>query len=175
MQINWISLYGLLAVVFLAACSPAELDMPNDFSLVFSWDTGALPPQYCYRYVIAIGPGPQGEFAYAPGLGGDDTGMWVTPLDISTADLRALFDRFDQIGLFGRKWKSAQIRLGGSSTSLVITAFGMDHFVPATSTLEGADLQTAQEALDFIRTFVPQRIWDEMDARQAVYEESWKD
>ena len=159
------------------ACTGREIEMPEDFSLSFSWNTGSLPPQFRYDYVITIGPGPQGEFDYVPGYGDEgDPARWVTPFSVSAEDLQILYAYFNGNGFLENNWdKNVRERVGGSTTSLIIFAFGREYFVPSVGALEGTELTRVKNAHDFIRGFVPQAIWSEMEERQAAYEASQSD
>jgi len=168
------------ALIFLllsvSGCVFADAEMPDDFSLVFSWNTGALPPAYRYDYVITIGPGEQGEFDFIPGYGdGNDPNRWTTAFEVTNADLQALFTYFQENGFFNKKWGGGIDRVGGSTTSMTLTAFGKDHPVPSISSLEGADLNKVENAQSFIRGFVPDAVWEEMEARQQAFESSQPD
>ena len=175
MRVFWLVLLGTVLLLNTAACSNADLKMPEDFSLVFAWDTGALPPEFRYDYVITIGPGAQAEFEYVPGYGDkNDPDFWVTSFEISEYQLISIFEYFNNNNFFRTKWKSGEIRVGGSNTSMIITAFGKDTRIPSISELDGEDLRKVQAAHEFVRQFVPQGVWDEMERRQVEYESRQK-
>jgi hypothetical protein len=167
----------LLVAVVMAGCAAAEMEMPDDFALTFSWNTGSLPPKYRYDYVITIGPGAQGEFDFVPGYGDEnDSNRWVTPFDVTEENLQALYTYFRDQGFFDTRWGINDIeRIGGSTTSLILTAFGKNHPIPSISALDGANLSKVEDAQDFIREFVPDAIWEEMAFRQAAFEASQSD
>ena len=176
MRAIWMVMIGLFACSLLSGCAKQDPQMPDDFSLSFSWSTGTLPPQYRYDYVITIGPGTQGEFDYVPGYGdANDANRWVVPFSISEEQLQEIYAYFLQNGSFNTKWKSGQMLIGGSTTSLILTAFGKEHQVPSISELEDADRQKVENAQNFIRGFVPQTVWDEMNKRQAAFEAVYPD
>ena len=68
------------------------------------------------------------------------------------------------------QWSTGQPLLGGQGTSLVITASGKEYRVPSISVLTRSEREKVDEIIEIIRGYVPQAIWDEMDARQAAFE-----
>lgn len=168
---------SFLLIVLMAGCATAAVEMPDDFSLTFSWNTGTLPPAYRYDYVISIGPGAQGEFDFVPGYGDEnDSNRWVTSFDVTQEDLQSLYAYFSDQGYFDVRWRGNDVeRIGGSTTSLILTAFGKNHPVPSISALKGAELSKVEDAHDFIRFFVPDTVWEEMETRQAAFEASQLD
>jgi hypothetical protein len=167
----------IFMAVLMTGCATTKAEMPDDFALTFSWNTGTLPPRYRYDYVITIGPGAQGEFDFVPGYGDEnDANRWVTSFDVTQEDLRALYAYFRDQGFFDARWGNNDLeRIGGSTTSLILTAFGKNHPVPSISALDGANLSKVEDAQDFIRQFVPDAVWDEMDFRQTAFEASQSD
>lgn len=168
---------SIVLILLIIGCTSMPAEMPDDFAITFSWNTGSLPPRYRYDYVITIGPGAQGEFDYVPGYGEEnDPNRWVTAIAITQDDLQTLYVYFREQGFFDAKWvKPEAERIGGSTTSLILTAFGKDHLVPSISALEGTELNKVEAAQDFVRLFVPDAIWEEMEARQAAYEAAQTD
>ena len=164
----------IILMVLMVACTAAKVEMPDDFALTFSWNTGSLPPEHRYDYVITIGPGAQGEFDYVPGYGDEnDENRWVTSFAVTEDDLKTLYAYFRDQGFFNTKWGNPDTeRIGGSTTSLILTAFGKDHPVPSISALKEADLDKVTDAQDFIRQFVPEAVWAEMEARQDAFKAS---
>ena len=158
------------------SCGTKELQMPDDFSLSFDWNTGALPPKYHYAYVITIGPGAQGEFEYNSGY--DSSGKsnrWIAPFTLSEDALEELYRYLKDQDIFRASWKTGRGLIGGSTTSLIITAYGKEYQIPSISELEGTDAIMVEAAMDEIRRYVPDSIWEEMNDRQTRYEESYQD
>ncbi len=177
MRVYSILLILIMVLFSISGCGPDEVEMPADFGLSFSWNTGSLPPEHRYDYVITIGPGPQGEFDYVPGYGGvDNEKRWVTSFDVTQEDLRTLYTYFRDQGFFDTRWRKNDIEwIGGSTTSLILAAFGEEIRVPSISTLDGADLSKVKSAQTFIRGFVPQSVWDEMERRQEAFKADYLD
>jgi hypothetical protein len=157
-------------------CGVKEPKMPDDFGLSFYWDTGALPPKYHYAYVIKIGTGAQGEFEYMSGYdSSSESNRWITPFAMSKDALEELYKYLENQGIFRAYWKTGRGLIGGSTTSLVITAYGKEYQIPSISELEDADRILVEEVMDTIRGYVPESIWKEMNAHQTQYEESFED
>ncbi|MDO9546327.1 MAG: hypothetical protein Q7J07_06210 [Pelolinea sp.] len=162
--------------VLTVGCGGKQSPMPEDFGLSFNWNTGTLPPQYRYEYVITIGPGMQGELDFIPGYeGAQDSERWVTPFEISREELENLYAFIADNDLLRARWNTGRELIGGSTTSLIFTAFGKEYQVPSISELEGKDKQLVESAMDAIRGVVPEMIWEEMNDRQVQYENSFKD
>jgi hypothetical protein len=173
----FVLILSLTAMSVVCGCAQQDPFLPDDFSLSFSWNNGSLPPQYHYDYVITIGPGPQGEFDFVPGYEDEnDPNRWVVPFTVSEGQLQEIFTYFNERGFFGEKWKiTGEPMVGGSSISLILTAFGLEHRVPDTNTLESEDRLRVEMVQDFIRAYVPETIWEEMQVRQQNYEAGYSD
>lgn len=57
---------------------------------------------------------------------------------------------------------------------MIITAFDVDTRIPSISRLETGDRNSVESAQDFVRTFVPQSVWDEVDIRHERFMEENK-
>ena len=168
----WKVIVSFLLIGSICACIPQDAQVPDDFALTFSWNTGTLPPQYRYDTVISIGPGLQGEFDYVPGYGGaDDPNHWVASFEIVEADRQSLYTYLREKDFFSGEWKTEQGLIGGSTTAIIITAFGKDHHIPSISDLDGNARKKVEAAQDVIRSYVPVAIRAEMEARQKAFED----
>ncbi len=163
-----------LLVVF-SSCARMPDQYPSDFNVVLNWDTGALPPVYHYQYSITIGPGLQGKFVYSHGYIEDNPDAWVTSFDLTSNDLQSLYDYLKQNDIFRNQWKMGQPLLGGQGTGIVITASGKQYQVPSVSEVDSSEWDQIEQAIEEIGSFVPQSIWDEMNARQLTYEQQNSD
>ena len=153
---------------------PAE--RPQDFSLTLEWNTGSLPPQYTYMYVISLGPGLQGRLEYRPGYDPNDTSrQWVTAFSVSEQQMKELFFYLQNQDMFRSNWKKGELMMGGSGTSLILNAYGKEFHVPSISEVDHTEFARVDAAIEAIRALVPQTIWDEMDARQAEYEDHYEE
>ena len=161
----------IISVLMVIACSQLPAEMPQDISLTLEWNTGSLPPQYTYRYVISLGPGLQDKFEYRPGYDPNDTSrQWVTTFSISEKQKEELFAYLQTQDIFRSKWKNGDLRYGSSGTSLILNAYGKEFHVPSISKVDRTEYAQVDAAIEAIRALVPQTIWEEMKVRQADYE-----
>jgi len=161
--------------VLTIGCGGSLEGRPEDFGLTFYWDTGALPPQYRYQYVITIGPGTQGELDFVPGYEkAQGSERWVTSFEISSEALEGVYSFFTDNGLLRARWKTGRGLIGGSTTSLIVKAFGKETRIPSLSDLMEEDKQLIMGAMDAVREVVPEEIWDEMNARQMEFENNFQ-
>ena len=162
--------------IIIMGCEANDLQMPDDFSLSFDWNTGALPPKYRYAYVITIGPGPQGEFEYISGYdSSNESNRWVTSFPLSKEKLGELYSYLENQDILRTRWNTGRGLIGGSTTSLILTAYGKEYQIPSINELKDADKILIEEVMDEIRGYVPDSIWDEMNNRQTRHEESYLD
>lgn len=161
----------LLALIVLSACSKPAAERPPDFSLVFEWDTGALPPQYHYAYVIRIEPDGTGELVYSPGYEPlTQPGAWRAAFTLSPDQMDHLFALLRGGNMLRSDWQTGQPLVGGQGTRISITADGNTYVVPSVSVLSQSERETVEKVMEGIRSFVPAGIWEEMEARQSQFE-----
>ena len=176
MRIIFWLLFIIGTALSLIGCSGLPAQMPEDFSLSFDWNTGSLPPKYRYSYVITIGPGPQGEFEYILGYSGKDPSeQSIVDFSITEERMNELFQFLNTMDIFRSRWDTGRELIGGSTTSLIITAFGKEYHVPSISELEGADKELIGNVMEKIRGYVPDDVWEELNANQTLFEERFQD
>lgn len=159
------------AALAVSACAKTPSERPEDFSLSLDWNTGALPPQYHYRYVITIGPGVQGEFVYQPGYEEEEhINLWEEDFMLSDVQLDDLYAYLSNQNVMRTGWNTGNRLIGGSNTAVIINAYGKEYHIPSIAELKDADRDLVERVIDEIRSYVPQEIWDEMDARQKTHE-----
>ncbi len=170
-------LLGLAAITVLTAgCTQVPAEMPDDFGIKLEWNTGALPPQYTYMYTVTIGPGQQGKLEYRPGYDPeDDTHFWSADFTPGKNQMAALYDYLQENDMMRTKWQKGQVLLGSSGTSVTLTAYGKTYLIPSIAELDKDERIRAEAAMDAIRSLVPQELWEEMEARQAAYEEAFEE
>ena len=161
----------LMISILISACLKPSSQRPSDFSLTFEWDTGALPPQYHYAYVIRIQPGSQADFTYAAGYEPlTQPDAWQAKFNLSESQLDALYAYLLENDMLKSGWKTGQPLLGGSGTRILIQAQGTAYEIPSISILDKSQRQSVEELMDYIRALVPDTIWQEMEKRQAQHE-----
>ncbi len=163
----------LIISLFFAACTRVPAERPPDFSLSLYWDTGSLPPKYRYEYVIAIGPGNQGQLVYQAGYDtADESLRRVSDFTLADERLDELYTYLNEQGVFTTRWKIGRKLIGGSNTSLIVTAFAREYRLPSLVEFSDEQRTLARETIEGVATFVPESIWTEMDAFQEAYEQS---
>jgi len=175
MRIRRLGGMGMLLLIILGACLSSSSNRPDDFSISFYWNTGSLPPKYHYKYVITLGPGLQGEFEYQPGYDQDQAYFWSTTFSVSESAFDDLFSTLQQESILKSRWNTGEGLIGGSTTDLIITAYGKEYHIPSIHKLKTLDQARVETAMDAIRAVVPQSVWDEMEARQTAYENTFGD
>lgn len=165
-------IFSMMIIILLAsACSKPAAHRPSDFSLNFEWDTGALPPQYHYAYVVRIGSDNHTDFTYSPGYEPlTQPDAWQVKFDLTANQLNGLYALLLENDMLRSSWQTGQPLLGGSGTRLAIQADGRVFEVPSISVLDKTQRQTVEIVMDHIRTLVPDDVWREMEARQAQHE-----
>lgn len=149
--------------------TPNPLDTrPTDFSLVYEWQEGSLPPPYHYEYTITIDPTGQGQIVMVPDYSFSNPPTWTETFTITPAALDQLYRLLIDKGLFAQGWQAQQDPpVGGSFDSLHVTAHGRQITVPSfviqTQANAAEDIATAARAL------VPQPIWDKLNTQREQY------
>ena len=165
------SIWLFLAVIALSACAKPSAERPSDFSLAFEWDTGALPPQYHYAYVIRFEPDGRGELVYSPGYEPlTQPDAWRAAFTLPPAQMDDLYTLLREGNMLRSDWQTGQPLVGGQGTRISITAEGKTFVVPSVSVLTQSERETVENVMEGIRSFVPAGIWEEMEARQARFE-----
>jgi hypothetical protein len=166
----------LICILMIVACRQLPIERPQDFSLTLEWNTGSLPPQYTYMYVINLGPGLEGELDYRPGYDPNNTSQqWVTSFSVKEKQMEELFAYLQSQDMFRSKWKQGEVMEGSPGTNLILHADGQEFHVPSISELDRNEFVLVDNAIEAIRALVPKTIWDEMDARQMEYETNFEE
>ena len=82
---------------------------------------------------------------------------------MSEAELDKLYQYLQASGVFGERWETGRPLLGGSTTSLIVTAYAKEHHVPSTAELKEGQREQAKALIEGVRAFVPMEIWDKME------------
>ena len=171
MKISKLILCSIILELIMAGCQKTSTTMPADFSFVYQWNTGSLPPQYHYSYEIKVYPAGQGQFTYQHGYSGEDAlPEWQTSFTVKISQLDDLFRLIKEKDLFRSQWAEGELSIGGSSSDLDIISAGKEHRLPNDAAMITTDRQSVQEVFEQIKALVPQSIWDEMQTRQEQYE-----
>ncbi len=163
---------SLIALTFLtigppgATAAPArDTDRPpDDFAVVYHWQTGTVSPLYCYSYDVTIKAGGQGEVAIVPGYTPEGDTVWNEPFTVSPAEREKLYRALVEKGLFKIAWKSMdRSLLGSGSESLTVKADGKTVEIPANLVPECEG--PAQDIFSMVKGMAPQSIWDGLQPR----------
>jgi hypothetical protein len=177
MKIRATHLAALLAMLVVSCATIARItptpmpdQRPDDFSVLYEWSEGSLPPPYHYEYSITIGPGPTGQVVMIPDYPSDTTPRWTEPFPVSTPELDGLYATLRDGGMWSTAWEAMQDPpVGGSSDSLTATAFGNTAEVP--SFVVTGQTDAAEAAAAAVRALVPQEVWDRLETQRQKYQE----
>lgn len=152
------TLLSITAAFTLGACASAPhlpTDRPDDFSVIYGWSTGSLPPQYHHSVRLDIAPDGSGSLRGASAYGQGPTETWAFAL--SPTDLDALYADLHAAGLF-RSWsEDGDPPIGGSSWWAEAKARGQTVEVPPFVVRGQGDAKMAVE--DILRSAAPAEVW----------------
>jgi hypothetical protein len=162
------------SLILLAGCTvvnptPDTLtERPADFTVVYEWQEGSLPPPYHYEYTIKIEPDGQGEIIMLPDYDTDATPYWVEPFAVTPTALDQFYRLLIDKGLFTQSWRAqSDPPVGGSYDSLQVTAHGQQIKIP--SFLIAAQAAAAEDMAVAVRALVPPDIWNKLNAQREQY------
>lgn len=166
----------ILSIAALASCTPKTAATPSDFSLVLTWETGALPPEYTYSYEVIIGPELEGTLAYQFGYDGEDeANTYSSDFSLTQEQFDDLYTFFQKQGMIRSEWEEGEIMVGSPGSSLTLTADGETYQIPSLSELDGEDYTLMEEAIEKIEEAVPAELWEEMETRRQTYETEYEE
>jgi hypothetical protein len=171
-----VALLTLLAGCTFMIPTPGEQTRPDDFHLTYRWQEGSLPPPYHYEYTITISstgqvsPTGQGEIVMIPDYDFNEPPTWTEAFTADAEQMDTLYSTLVANGLLSQRWRAqGDPPVGGSSQSVTAMARGQTYaipsFVPASQENAAANIAAAIEA------FVPQAIWDKLEAQREQYME----
>jgi hypothetical protein len=166
-------LFFLFIVIALAACTPDVNGMPADFSVELAWNTGSLPPEHTYNYIINIGPEMQGVLEYQFGYGDStNNNSYSEEFQITQEVIEQLY--YDLQDMFREDWEVGETADGGPASSLTLSAYNTHYHIPSLSKLSSDDYARMDAAIETIRNAVPVELWQEMQTRQQNYEKNYE-
>lgn len=141
---------------------------PGDFTVLYEWQEGSLPPPYHYEYTIDIQPDGQGEVTMIPDYPSDTVPTWTEAFTVEQAKLDELYQLMVDKGMFSTKWQAQDMPpVGGGSDSLTVTAQGSDFHIPYFVIVRQAT--AASEIVSAVAALVPREVWDKLDAQREQY------
>jgi hypothetical protein len=149
--------------------TPNSLDTrPADFSLVYKWQEGSLPPPYHYEYTITITPDGQGQIVMVPDYSFRNPPSWTETFTVTSTALDQLYRLLIDKGLFTQRWQAqSDPPVGGSFDSLQVAAHSQHITIP--SFVIPTQANAAQDISTAVRALVPQTIWDKLNAQREQY------
>lgn len=139
---------------------------PPDFSLIYHWCEGAMPPPYYYEYEIHIGTGEQAKIVFSPDYPQHDTPVWEYRFQVSQNIIDDIYAQLENNNAMRTDWPVIEDPpIGDSLNWLTFTANNTEYKIPL-------HLQSPQEIEAIyadIRATVPRKIWDDLMTCQAEY------
>lgn len=164
-----------LVLIFSSGCamsfsSPAPRKVPDDFKLNYSFDIGALPPEYHYAYEIEILKNGDGQVKFHLGYGEAGNPAFDESFTLTPEQVAALYQTLWQAGVFTNNWKPNEMPpVGGSSTSLTVFNHGQTFIIPAFP--EKGDREQLEALYQQIHDLVPTVLWDQFEIAQRQFEQ----
>jgi hypothetical protein len=141
---------------------------PDDFHITYEWQEGSLPPPHHYEYTITISPTGQGQIVMIPDYSMNEPPTWTETFTASVEEMDALYSTLVANGLLTRRWRAQDSPpVGGSSQS--VTVLVRDRQIVIPSFVLSAQESSAAAIHAAIEAFVPQAIWNKLDAQREQY------
>lgn len=168
----WLVLALFIGVVSGCSLIPARDDppeaRPEDFSLVYKWSEGSLPPPYHYEYSIKVGTDGAGEVRMLPDYEYSNPPEWVEEFRATPAQLDEFYQSARAAGFFSTRWETEEDPpVGGSSESLAVTASGKEYLVPWS--VPPDQQEEARALFEAVNRLVPAEIWASLESRRLKY------
>jgi hypothetical protein len=143
-------------------------DRPEDFSVLYEWQEGSLPPPYHYEMAMRISPDGQGEVTLVPDYPSGQVPVFSEPFPVSARALDGLFRLMIENGLLETSWQAQEDPpVGGEVEWLTVTAGGRQVEIPAFVLPEQqSQVKAMAEAL---RALVPAETWERLQILKDKY------
>lgn len=171
-RLRLLSLQAMLFVLLITIgcswrqASGKDIPMSNGpLRLVYTWNTGSIPPPDYYEYEISAGPGQTGEIRLCPDYPGSGAPCWKESFKIATSSYKDLLRCLQQTAAL-QNGASSIPTVGGSYERLLIWREGH----------EPVDLAVASEygrrAVEIIKGLVPKDSWHRLLNKLEAYREN---
>jgi hypothetical protein len=141
---------------------------PEDFALVYHWQTGTVSPLYFYSYEVTIKPDGRGQVAMIPSYTDTDGPVWTESFEVSRAERDNLYLALVEKGLFTGPWRSTERPpMGAGRQWLKVNANGAVVEIPAD--LAPDRKAAAEEMFSLVKRMAPQSLWDGLQTRLEKY------
>lgn len=144
--------------------------LPSDFSVLYCWVAGSMPPPAHSEYTIFIEASGNCSVEYIPDYPSKEVPVWKETFDLSVDRLEALYLFITEKKIFTKKFsevKPKDRRVGGSYAWIDVEANGKR--VRLGTHLIDKDQEIAKTVYDEIRNTVPQAIWDTFSKKREQY------
>jgi hypothetical protein len=146
----------------------ASSQPPQDFSVVYEWREGSLPPPYHYEYTVKVGPGTEGTMALRPDYPSDNVPTWTESFAVTGEQMQQLYKTVVDEKLLRDPWpQSDDISVGGSTQWAVITSGDKQAQTPIEPLV--GDRAMLNAFYDQVKSLVPKATWDKLMAQREEY------
>lgn len=128
----------LCALLPLLACSlfsPGVTPVttrPADFSVLYEWYEGSMPPPYHYEYTLRVAADGAGTLTMIPDYPGEGVPVWTETFTVEPAALDALYRQLAEAGAFTTNWREEDDPpVGGSYATATLTGSGETVVIPS--------------------------------------------
>ena len=144
--------------------------LPQNFSVVYNWVAGSMPPPAHSEYTIFLEASGNCSVEYIPDYPSANVPVWKETFNLSVDRLEALYSFMTEKKIFTKKFKEVKPkdrRIGGSYAWVDVEANGKK--VRLGTHLVDKDQEIAKTVYDEIRKIVPQAIWDGFSKKREQY------
>lgn len=159
----------IAGLVMAAGCSQTPKTQPEDFTLYYFWNTGALAPEYYYQYEIEIDPVGNGKLTLQRGYEEIEGGGKVFSFTVAPQDWNDFYTWLLENKILRNDWKeSKEILLGGSTTEVKLQVNGKKYMIPSVSVLSQNEREIYYVLEEHIKLLVPTDIWEQIEQYMLV-------
>lgn len=153
----------IAGVMLLAGCLQIPQKPPEDFTLYYYWNTGALAPEYSYQYEIEIDPDGNGKLTLQRGYEEIEEKEEIFTFTVASQDWSDFYTWLKENNILRNDWKeSEEILLGGNTTEVKLQVNGEKYIIPSVSVLSQNERSVFYELQDQIEQLVPDEIWTQI-------------
>jgi hypothetical protein len=164
-----LSLILTVALSLFAPCSPSDTvatERPDDFTLRYQWDAGALPPPYSYQVQVSVDADGSGTAQIR--MNGSGAPAWTESFRASAEQMDETYKAFCESGVFATEWQEPEaLPVGGSSWRLRATALGERVVIPPYAV--SSPIRDLGQVVDAVEEIVPRGLWQSLEARRDAY------
>lgn len=141
---------------------------PDDFSVLYEWQEGSLPPPHHYEYRIRLQSSGQGEVTMTPDYPSTEVPVWTEFFTIHPDAVDEIYGLMVAQDLFTTvRQTQPQPLVGGSMESMLVTANKKTVKIPAFVISEQASHMN--NIYSAINELVPEAIWKRLNNLRGQY------